>query len=61
MSLDVEGAELAVLMNANVSALQLIMIESDGDDPEGGADQALPRGKGFFPTSCSSACKRAAA
>ena len=49
MSLDVEGAELAVLMNANVSALQLIMIESDGDDPEREAQIKLYlEARGFF-------------
>jgi len=33
LSLDVEGSELSVIQNANVSAFSVIMIEADGDNP----------------------------
>lgn len=34
LSLDVEGAELHVLQNANLSAFRVIMVEMGGDDPQ---------------------------
>ena len=34
LSLDVEGAELHVLQNANLSAFRVMMVEMGGDDPQ---------------------------
>ena len=34
LSLDVEGAELQVLKNANPAAFKVIMVETDGDNPQ---------------------------
>ena len=33
LSLDVEGEELSVLQNANLSALKVVLVETDGDSP----------------------------
>ena len=38
LSLDVEGAELAVLLATNLSALKVVMIESDGTQPAAEAE-----------------------